>query len=78
MPSIGQKLRSRILSRDTDDWNHRRRMLALIPVWSVLGYTIGYFGGVHWLPPAVPDAIVPGLFAVIGILGGSAFMALID
>jgi len=78
MPSIGQKLRSRLVTRDADTWNHKRRMMVLIPVWAVLGYTVGFFGGVHWLPPTVPDPVVPELFAVLGILAGSGFMALID
>ena len=73
-----EKVTTRLFSLGFEQWTHRWRLLLLIPIFAVVGYAIGFLGGVHVVPSSVPDAVVTALFGGAAIVLGSAALAVID
>lgn len=78
MPSAREKVTTRLFSIGLDQWNHRWRLVLAIPVLWIVGYAIGFLGGVHLVPSSVPDPVVAALFGGAAIALGSAVLAAID
>ena len=78
MPSAREKVRTRLLSTDWEQWNHERRAILSMPLCCIVGYTIGFFGGVHLFPSTVPDDIVAILFGAAAMILGGITLAVID
>lgn len=77
MPSRRDKVRSRMFSLRAD-WNHRLRVLLLMPVFFLVGFVVGLFGVSSQLPWNLDPAVVGAVFGGLGIFTGGVLLALVD
>lgn len=71
-------IREKLFSFSWDAWNHPWRAMALTPVFSFVGVTIGYLGGVHLVDSSLWVKVSPTLFTIGTLYVGYALLAVID
>jgi len=71
-------MKDKVVSTDLSQWNHPRRVVALTPLFFVIGWTVGFFLVPHVVESSLTESILNGLLGVVGLLAAIAILALID
>lgn len=72
------EVKDKILSTDLNEWNNPKRMVALAPLFFVIGWSIGFLFSPHLVESSTEVSILNALFGVFGLLIGTVILAFID
>ena len=71
-------MKDKVVSTNSSQWNHPRRVVALTPLFFVIEWTIGFFLVPHVVESSLTERILNGLLGVGGLRAGIVILALID
>ena len=69
---------NKVLSTDFEAWNHPLRAKLALPVFAIVGYTVGYFAIPHFVESRLLAGLTTALFGGLVVLLGGVLLALID
>lgn len=70
--------KDKMVSADLDQWEHPKRVVALAPIFFVIGWSVGFFAVPHFVESSMVEGVLNALFGMIGLLIGLVMLAVVD
>lgn len=71
-------VKDKVVATDLSQWNHPSRVVALTPLFFIIGWTVGFLFVPHVVESSLAESILNGLLGLIGLLLGIVILALVD